>query len=78
MYPASSITDLSAVDASLKAMELQIQAIKDRVREETLAIPKARVILSLYMCEFFPSFLFIYLWIRICLVGEEMDYFELV
>ncbi|KAF3440021.1 hypothetical protein FNV43_RR18299 [Rhamnella rubrinervis] len=46
MYPASSITDLSAVDASLKAMELQIQAIKDRVREETLAIPKARKLID--------------------------------
>jgi hypothetical protein len=27
-------------------MELQLQAIKDRLREETLAIPKAKVPLS--------------------------------
>ncbi|KAF7844862.1 spindle and kinetochore-associated protein 1-like protein [Senna tora] len=42
MYPASSIVDLSAVDTALKAMELQVQAIKDRLREETEAIPKAQ------------------------------------
>ncbi|KAI6702700.1 hypothetical protein NL676_011836 [Syzygium grande] len=42
MYPGSSIADLSAVDASLKAMELQVQAIKDRLRDETKAIPKAK------------------------------------
>ena len=47
MYPASSITDLSAVDAALKAMELQIQAIKDRLREEFQAIPKAKVLFAL-------------------------------
>jgi hypothetical protein len=46
VYPATSITDLSAVDVALKAMELQLQAIKDRLREETLAIPKAKVPLS--------------------------------
>ncbi|KAK9273550.1 hypothetical protein L1049_018360 [Liquidambar formosana] len=46
MYPASSITDLSAVDASLKAMELQVQAIKDRLREETEAIPKAKKLID--------------------------------
>uniref|UniRef100_A0A5B7BJY6 SKA complex subunit 1 homolog n=1 Tax=Davidia involucrata TaxID=16924 RepID=A0A5B7BJY6_DAVIN len=42
MYPASSVTDLSAVDTTLKAMELQVQQIKDRLREETEAIPKAK------------------------------------
>ncbi|KAD4982551.1 hypothetical protein E3N88_19222 [Mikania micrantha] len=46
MYPASSITDLSAVDATLKAMELQLQKIKDRLREETLAIPKAKKLIQ--------------------------------
>ncbi|KDP28791.1 hypothetical protein JCGZ_14562 [Jatropha curcas] len=46
MYAASSITDLSAVDAALKAMELQIQAIKDRLREETEAIPKAKKLIA--------------------------------
>ena len=43
MYPASSVTDLSAVDTTLKSMEMQLQQIKDRLREETLAIPKAKV-----------------------------------
>ncbi|GAB4861920.1 hypothetical protein Ancab_037175 [Ancistrocladus abbreviatus] len=42
MYPASSVADLSAIDAAVKAMELQVQAIKDRLHEETLAIPKAK------------------------------------
>ncbi|XP_074280007.1 SKA complex subunit 1 homolog [Silene latifolia] len=42
MYPASSIADLSAVDAAVKVMELQVQSIKARLREETLAIPKAK------------------------------------
>lgn len=55
MYPASSVTDLKAVDAALKAMELQVQAIKDRLREETLAIPKAKV---LRLCSEFPVFVF--------------------
>lgn len=44
VYPASSISDLSAVDTAVKAMELQVQAIKDRLREETEAIPKAKVL----------------------------------
>ncbi|XP_021807317.1 spindle and kinetochore-associated protein 1 homolog [Prunus avium] len=46
MYPASSVTDLSAVDAAVKAMELQVQAIKDRLRDETLAIPKAKKLID--------------------------------
>ena len=54
VYPASSVTDLSAIDAALKAVELQVQGIKDLVREETLAIPKAKVhfsvSLSLSLC----------------------------
>ena len=47
VYPATSVTDLSAVDAALKGMELQLHSIKDRLRDETLAIPKAKVPLSL-------------------------------
>ncbi|KAM5554809.1 hypothetical protein ABKV19_022964 [Rosa sericea] len=46
MYPSSSVTDLTAVDAAVKAMELQVQAIKDRVRDETLAIPKAKKLID--------------------------------
>lgn len=46
MYPASSITDLSAVDTALKTLELQVQAIKDRLREETEAIPKAKKLIN--------------------------------
>ncbi|GLT51964.1 hypothetical protein SLA2020_253330 [Shorea laevis] len=46
MYPASSVADLSAVDAALKAMEMQVQMIKDRLREETEAIPKAKKLID--------------------------------
>ncbi|KAK4797699.1 hypothetical protein SAY86_030025 [Trapa natans] len=46
MYPGSSIADLSAVDAALKAMELQVQSIKDRLREENEAIPKAKKLIE--------------------------------
>nr|KAJ0213569.1 hypothetical protein LSAT_V11C400174580 [Lactuca sativa] len=46
VYPASSITDLTAVDTTLKAMEHQLQQIKDRLREETLAIPKAKKLIK--------------------------------
>ncbi|XP_061363839.1 spindle and kinetochore-associated protein 1 homolog [Gastrolobium bilobum] len=46
MYPASSIADLSAVDAAVSTMELQVQAIKDRLREETEAIPKTKKLIN--------------------------------
>ncbi|KAI3416825.1 uncharacterized protein J3R85_015093 [Psidium guajava] len=46
MYPGTSIADLSAVDAALKAMELQVQAIKDRLHDETEAIPKAKKLIE--------------------------------
>ncbi|XP_047149083.1 spindle and kinetochore-associated protein 1 homolog [Vigna umbellata] len=46
MYPASSIADLSAVDAAVSAMELQVKAIKDRLREETQAIPKTKKLID--------------------------------
>ena len=47
MYPASSVADLSAVDAAVKVMEIPVQSVKDRFREETLAIPKAKVLIFL-------------------------------
>ncbi|KAF6173701.1 hypothetical protein GIB67_021797 [Kingdonia uniflora] len=47
MYPATCITDLSAIDTSVTAMELQMQSIKDRLREETEAIPKAKKLVHL-------------------------------
>lgn len=43
MYPATSISDLTAMDAAIKGMELQVQNIKSRLRDETRAIPKAKV-----------------------------------
>ncbi|KAL2511475.1 Spindle and kinetochore-associated protein 1-like protein [Abeliophyllum distichum] len=46
MYPASSISDLSEIDSALKGMELQVQKIKDRLREETQAIPKAKKLIE--------------------------------
>ncbi|KAL5055944.1 hypothetical protein RYX36_036626 [Vicia faba] len=42
MYPASSIPDLSDVDAAVSAMELQVQTLKDNLRNEMEAIPKAK------------------------------------
>ncbi|XP_038708760.1 spindle and kinetochore-associated protein 1 homolog isoform X2 [Tripterygium wilfordii] len=57
MYPASSVTDLSAVDAALKAMELQVQAIKDRLLEEAKAIPKAKQKKLQNMSSYVPSYL---------------------
>ncbi|TXG62658.1 hypothetical protein EZV62_009652 [Acer yangbiense] len=47
MYPASStVADLLAVDVAVKAMELQVQAIKDRLCEEIQAIPKAKKLID--------------------------------
>ncbi|XP_058090577.1 spindle and kinetochore-associated protein 1 homolog isoform X1 [Magnolia sinica] len=46
MYPATSIADLSAVDTAVKTMEYQMQAIKDRLREEIEAIPKAKKLIE--------------------------------
>jgi hypothetical protein len=64
VYPATSITDLSAVDIALKAMELQLQAIKEqRLLEETLAIPKAKVPLSLSLSLSVSIFLFKKKWL---------------
>ncbi|KAJ6804588.1 spindle and kinetochore-associated protein 1-like protein isoform X4 [Iris pallida] len=47
MYPATSMADLTSVDAALKSMESQIQTIKERLQEERAAIPKAKKILEL-------------------------------
>lgn len=52
VYPSSSISDLSGIDSLVKAMEIQVQQIKDRLRDEKEAIPKAKVLS-------FPSFYFI-------------------
>ncbi|KFK35267.1 hypothetical protein AALP_AA5G263100 [Arabis alpina] len=46
MYPASTIPDLTAIDTALSSMELQVQSIKDRLREETEAIPKAKKLIE--------------------------------
>lgn len=46
MYPASSVSDLSAVDTALKSMEMQVQLIKERLSEETAAIPKAEKLIK--------------------------------
>ncbi|XP_073040819.1 LOW QUALITY PROTEIN: SKA complex subunit 1 homolog [Primulina eburnea] len=46
MYPASSISDLSGIDAALKGMELQVHNIKDRLRDEAQAIPKAKKLIE--------------------------------
>ncbi|RWR89821.1 spindle and kinetochore-associated protein 1 [Cinnamomum micranthum f. kanehirae] len=46
MYPATAITDLTAVDTAVKTLEYQMQAIKDRLRQEAAAIPKARKLID--------------------------------
>ncbi|KAL3516960.1 hypothetical protein ACH5RR_023862 [Cinchona calisaya] len=46
MCPSSSISDLSGIDAALKAMELQVHNIKHRLREEHQAIPKAKKLIE--------------------------------
>ncbi|KAK4476500.1 hypothetical protein RD792_015654 [Penstemon davidsonii] len=46
MYPSSSISDLSAIDAALTGMELQVQNIKNRLRDEAQAIPKAKKLIE--------------------------------
>lgn len=53
MYPASSIADLLAVDAAVSAMELQVQSIKDRFRDEIEAIPKTKVISLFFAFKLF-------------------------
>ncbi|OVA09798.1 Protein of unknown function DUF1395 [Macleaya cordata] len=47
MYAATSIADLSAVDTAVKAMEFQMESIKNRLREETEAIPKAKKLIDM-------------------------------
>ncbi|KAG8100053.1 hypothetical protein GUJ93_ZPchr0013g36744 [Zizania palustris] len=42
MFPVTAVPDLAAVDASLTAMEAQVQAIRHRIQEECDAIPKAK------------------------------------
>ncbi|CAA0842688.1 Spindle and kinetochore-associated protein 1 homolog [Striga hermonthica] len=51
MYPASSISDLSAIDAALKGMELQVQNIKNRLRDEARAVPKAKKLIEAAMVQ---------------------------
>uniref|UniRef100_A0A0A9EIC8 SKA complex subunit 1 homolog n=1 Tax=Arundo donax TaxID=35708 RepID=A0A0A9EIC8_ARUDO len=42
MFPATALPDLASVDASVTAMESQVQAIRRRLKEELDAIPKAK------------------------------------
>ncbi|KAK6920296.1 Spindle and kinetochore-associated protein 1 [Dillenia turbinata] len=46
MYPANSVIELSAIDTAVSALERQVQAIKDRLHEETEAIPKAKKLIE--------------------------------
>ena len=71
MYRTTSITDLSTVDAKLKEMELQLHSIKDRLRDETLAIPKAKVPLSLSLSLSLSlrfNFSMVGFWIRVLFI----------
>lgn len=47
MYAATSISDLTAVDTAVKAMEFQMETIKNRLREEAQAIPKAKKLIDM-------------------------------
>ncbi|OEL24921.1 Spindle and kinetochore-associated protein 1-like protein [Dichanthelium oligosanthes] len=42
MFPATAQPDLASVDASVTAMESQVQAVRRRLQEELDAIPKAK------------------------------------
>ncbi|KAJ1290925.1 hypothetical protein BS78_02G279600 [Paspalum vaginatum] len=46
MFPATALPDLSSVDASVTAMESQVQAIRRRIQEELDAIPKAKKLVN--------------------------------
>ncbi|XP_020520880.1 spindle and kinetochore-associated protein 1 homolog isoform X2 [Amborella trichopoda] len=43
----SCVSDLSAIDAVMKGLECQMKAIKDRLKEEAEAIPKAKKLIEL-------------------------------
>ncbi|KAF3795245.1 Spindle and kinetochore-associated protein, partial [Nymphaea thermarum] len=47
MNPGKVTPDLSNIDAAVKAMEFQVQAIKNRIREEKAVIPKAKKLVEL-------------------------------
>ncbi|KAI3931450.1 hypothetical protein MKX01_040367 [Papaver californicum] len=47
MYAATGISDLSAVDTAVKAMEFQMETIKNRLREEAQAIPKSKKLIDM-------------------------------
>ncbi|WVZ65946.1 hypothetical protein U9M48_015226 [Paspalum notatum var. saurae] len=46
MFPATALPDLASVDASVTAMESQVQAIRRRLQEELDAIPKAKKLVN--------------------------------
>ncbi|KAI3985711.1 hypothetical protein MKX01_030625 [Papaver californicum] len=45
------ISDLSAVDTAVKAMEFHMETIKNRLREEAQAIPKAKKLIDMSLCQ---------------------------
>ncbi|CAN6168100.1 unnamed protein product [Urochloa humidicola] len=46
MFPATALPDLKSVDASVTAMESQVQEIRRRLQEELDAIPKAKKLIE--------------------------------
>ncbi|CAN6218825.1 unnamed protein product [Urochloa humidicola] len=46
MFPATALPDLKSVDASVTAMESQVQDIRRRLQEELDAIPKAKKLIE--------------------------------
>lgn len=55
MYPPTAMPDLAAIDSAVSTLEYQMEKIKERVRDDMEAIPKAKV---LYL---FPFSLFLFL-----------------
>jgi hypothetical protein len=65
VYPATAVTDLAAVDASVTAMEAQVQAIRRRLQEELDAIPKAKVSFRAHCTHRLPDL--VPYWAAVCL-----------
>ncbi|XP_020247711.1 spindle and kinetochore-associated protein 1 homolog isoform X1 [Asparagus officinalis] len=75
MYPATSVPDLSQADTTLKAMESQIQSIKDRLQEERSAIPKAKVASPLHHLTALDS---IWVYFELDFIGFILNLFLLI
>lgn len=46
VHPPTAMPDLAAIDSAVSTLEYQMEKIKERVRDDMEAIPKAKVLLS--------------------------------